>query len=179
MRTTSTAACPSYDVMLFCFDGVDTARNVLRRVKADHLLDGCEIEGEAFVRHEETGKVSYQERGSAGIGATFGAATAGVIGLVGGPVVLLAMVAAGGLAGGIAGHYAGQIVPGDDLKEVGESLPEGSSAWVALVDTAHAREVARVFLEEGATVIDQPVEADLSSALRRAITGRLRGSLTA
>ena len=178
MDTTSHSD-PVYDVMFICFDGVDTARKVLRRLKADHRLDGCEIEGEAFVRHEDSGKVTYQERGSAGVGATFGAATAGVIGLVGGPVVLLAMVAAGGIAGGIAGHYAGQILPGDDLKELGAALPEGSSAYVALIDAAHAHEAARVFLEEGATVVDQPVEADLSSAVHRAIAGRLRGTLTA
>ena len=171
----SDVTTPAYDVMLFSFDGTDTARRVLRRLKADHKLDGCEIEGEAFVAHEESGKVKFQEKGSAGIGATFGAVTAGVVGLVGGPYVLLAMVAAGGIAGGLAGHYAGQILPAEDLKEVGEQLPHGSSAYVALIDAEHAPEVAEIFIEEGASVMDVPVEADLSSAVRRAIVRRLRG----
>ncbi|HUE97198.1 MAG TPA: hypothetical protein VMN39_11085, partial [Longimicrobiaceae bacterium] len=115
------ATTPAYDVMLFTFDGVDTARRVIARIKADHKLEGCEIEGEAFVEHEDSGKVRYHEKGSAGLGATFGAVTAGVVGLVGGPVVLLAMVVAGGIAGGVAGHYAGQILPAADLTGLGQT----------------------------------------------------------
>lgn len=163
------ATRPSYDVLLFTFDGVETARRVLRRARADHWLDGCEIEGEAFVEHDESGKVRLHERGATGIGATFGAVTAGVVGLVGGPVVLLGMVAAGGVAGGIAGHYLGQILPAEDLREVAESLPLGSSAYVAVIDAEHAHEVAELFMQEGARVLDLPVEADLRSAVRRSI----------
>ena len=67
-----------------------------------------------------------------------------------------------------------QILPAEDLKELGATLPTGTSAYVALVDKQHAEEVAAMFLEEGATVVDLPIEADLSSAVRRAILRRVR-----
>lgn len=165
-------ATPAYDVMLFRFEGIDTARRVLRRIKDDHQLDGCEIEGEAFVEHDERGKVHYHEKGSAVFGAAVGGVTATLVGVVGGPVVLLALAVGAGLLGGVAGHYAGQIIPGQDLKELGETLPPGSSAYVAVIDKAHAHEVAAMLLEEGATVTDLPVDADISSAVRRSLLRR-------
>jgi uncharacterized membrane protein len=164
---------PAYDVVMFSFDGTQTAARVLTKLKEENALEGCEIEGEALISRDAAGQVHFHERGSAGVGATFGAVTAGILGLVGGPVFLLIMLVAGGVAGGVAGHFAGQLLPPEDLRKVGQSLPPGSSAYLALVDAAHADGIAAAFGAEGATAINIPVETELASVIREAITHRV------
>lgn len=164
---------PAYDVVMLSFDGLETAGKVLHRLRAEHALQGCEIEGEALISRDAAGQVHYHERGAAGVGATFGAVTAGVIGLLGGPVLLPLMLVAGGVMGGLAGHFAGQVLPPEDLRRVGESLPPGSSAYLAVVDAAHADAVADLFAAEGARVVNIPVETEMASMIREAITHRV------
>lgn len=163
----------AYNVVMLSFTGVDTAGKVLTQLRDEGALDGCEIEGEAVVSRDAAGKVHFHERGSAGVGATAGAVTAGVLGLVAGPLGLLAMLVAGGVIGGVAGHFAGQVFPTEDLQQVGESLPPGSSAYLALVDVAHADGVAEKFAAEGASVVNIPVETELASVIREGITHRV------
>lgn len=165
----------AYHMVMFSFDGTETAAGVVKRLKAEDALAECEIEGEALISHEASGEVHFHEKGAAGIGAAFGAATAGVLGLVGGPVILLLMVAAGGIAGGVAGHFAGQFVPPEDLREVGESLPPDSSAYLAVVDASHADGLSRVFAAEGARVLNVPIRSELSCVLHETLT---RGAAT-
>jgi hypothetical protein len=57
---------------------------------------------------------------------------------------------------------------------VGESLPPESSAYVAVVDSVHADQLASAFAAEGARVLNMPVETDMSSVIREAITGHVR-----
>lgn len=160
----------AYDVVMLSFPGVETAERVLAKLKEEGVLEGCEVEAEALISRDSAGHVHFHEKGSAGVGATFGAVTAGMVGLIGGPVLLLIMVVVGGLAGGVAGHLAGQVLPREDLRRVGESLPPGSSAFLAVVDAAHADGVAEAFAAEGATVLNIPVETELASVIREAIT---------
>lgn len=160
----------AYDVLMLSFEGVDTASRVLARLRSEQVLEGCEIEAEALISRDDGGRVHFHERGSAGVGATFGAATAGLLGLVGGPVLLLVMVVLGGIAGGVAGHLAGQALPHEDLRKVGNQLPPGSSAFLAVVDAAHADGLAEAFAAEGARVLNIPVETELASVIREAIT---------
>lgn len=160
----------TYHLVMLSFDGEDAAGAVLHRLKEQGALAGCEIEGEAVVSRDASGKIHYHERGAGGVGAALGATTAGVIGLVGGPVILPIMLVVGGIAGGVAGHLVGRVLPPEDIRRVGESLPQGSSAYLAIVDAAHAHDVATRFALEGARVLDVPVETELSSAIREAVT---------
>jgi uncharacterized membrane protein len=170
MTTPAPAQAAPYHITMFSFEGVDTAARVLREVKSEPAFEGCEIEAEAVVAHHPDGRIELHEKGSAGVGATLGVVTAGLVGLVTGPVLLLGLVALGGIAGGIAGHFAGQILPPDDLKEVGESLPPDSSAILAVVDTEHAACLVGLFDAHGARILDVPVETDLASVIREGIT---------
>lgn len=164
----------AYHLVMLSFDGTQTAAKVLHKLKANQAQAGCEIEAQALVSRDASGAVYYHEAGSAGIGAAFGAATAGMLGLVGGPVILLAMLVVGGVAGGVAGHFMGQVLPPEDLRTVGASLPPDSSAYLAVVDTAHADCVADMFAAEGARVLDAPLNLDLSYAIREAVTHSIR-----
>lgn len=159
-----------YHVVMVSFAGMDTAGKVVARLKADHGLDECEIEGEAVISRDAAGHIHHHERGAAMVGATFGGATAGIIGLVGGPVILLLMVVVGGVAGGLAGHFAGQVLPREDLDRVAESLAPGTSAYIAVVDAQHADALAAMFSSEGQLIVNAPVETELASALREAVT---------
>lgn len=169
MMSDLTRAAP-YHVMMFSFNGVETAPRVVREIKMEPDFDGCEVEAEALVAHHADGRIELHEKGGAAVGATLGIVTAGIVGVVTGPVLVLGLIAIGGIAGGIAGHFAGQILPQEDLKEVGESLPRDSSAVLAVVDAAHAECLAGLFQAQGARILDVPVEADLTSAVREGIT---------
>lgn len=170
MRKASGEGAPAYDVVMFSFTGTQSAARVLAKLKEENVLEGCEIEGEALISRDAAGQVHWHERGGAGVGATFGAVTAGMLGFVGGPVFLLIMLVAGGVMGGLAGHFAGQLLPTEDLRKVGASLPPGSSAYLALVDAAHAEGLAEAFAAEGARIVNIPVETELASVIREAIT---------
>lgn len=170
MNTPFEARPAAYHLVMCSFGGTETASEVVNRLKAEGALAGCEIEGEALVSRDTSNKIHYHEKGSAGVGAAVGATTAGFLGLVGGPVILPLMLIVGALVGGVAGHFAGQVLPLEDLRRVGDSLPPGSSAYLSLVDTAHADGVADTFAAEGAQVLNLPVETELSCAIREAVT---------
>jgi uncharacterized membrane protein len=163
-----------YHIVMLSFDGEHAAERVLHDVKEEKALAGCEIQAEAIVWRDEKGGIHVKEKGAAGVGAAFGATTLGVIGLMTGPVFLLLMVAVGAAAGGIAGHFAGQALPADDLREVGDSLPPGTSAILFVVDEAHADALIAPFAERGARVVNSPVETELSSMIREGITHHIR-----
>jgi uncharacterized membrane protein len=173
MNTETRSRTESYHLLMATFPGREDAARILDRLRIEGALEMCEIEGEALIWRDEDGRIHVQEKGAAGIGATFGAAAGGILGLVTGPVGLLLMVVGGALAGGIAGHFAGQAISVEDLREVAESLPAGSSAYIAVVDTEHAAGVAARFEREGARVLDVPVVTELSSAIREGVTGRI------
>jgi uncharacterized membrane protein len=163
-----------YHVVMVAFAGVDTAARVLDRLKVDCAFDDCEIEGAALISRDPDGRIHYHEKGSAGIGAAFGTAAAGLVGLITGPILLPVLLATGAVAGGVAGHFAGQVLPADDLRKVAESLTPGSSAYIAIVDSAHAPAFVAAFGEEGEVVVDAPVETEISSAVREAVLHEVR-----
>lgn len=162
-----------YHLVMGSFEGTGRAAEAVERLREQGALQGCEIEGEALVSHDAAGRVHHHEKGSAGMGAAAGATAAGLIGLVGGPVVLPLMLVAGALVGGVAGHFMGQVIPQEDLQEVGEALPRESSAYIVLVDRLHAGAVAEAFAAEGARVLNMPIQTELTAAIREAVTHRI------
>lgn len=172
MTETSEVRPPAYHLVMCSFGGTDAASHALERLKSERALAECEIEGEAIVSRSPTGKIQWKEKGSAGIGATVGATALGIVGLLGGPVILPIMLVVGAVAGGVAGHFAGLVLPPDDLREVARSLPPDSSAYLGLVDTAHAAAVAETFRGEGASVLDLPIHTDLSNAIHETASAR-------
>ena len=65
------------------------------------------------------------------MGGTVGAVTGGLLGLIGGPVGVLAWAVGGAVVGGVAGHYMGRPISKGDLQEIGDALvafSEGSGA---------------------------------------------------
>ncbi len=163
---------PRLTVVLFRFRGVRGAHDAVARLK-DEGWKHEGVEADALVSHEANGKVHLHDPGAAIAGGAVGVTAATVLGLVGGPVILLAMVVAGGVFGGIAGHFAGRIIPADDLRRVGEALPPDSSAYLVLVEDKDVPEVTARFdgLTEG--VLTLPVETELSGVLGPELSRKL------
>lgn len=174
MADPTTQRTPQYHVVMLAFEGTGRAAEMLDQLHTEGAFADCEIEGSSVVWRDEDGKVHVHEKGGAGIGAAFGTAAATIVGVVTGPVFLPILLIVGALAGGVAGHFAGQIVPEDDLRRAGESLRPGTSAFIAVVDTLHARKVIEAFGDEGDLLIDEPLETELSNAIREGILHEVR-----
>jgi uncharacterized membrane protein len=154
-----------YEVLLFSFDGVSTARDVLTDLKAEHELEKGHVLAEALVTHQASGKVAVHDPGAAAIGGTMGAVAGGFVAMFAGPVALPFLLVAGGLMGGVAGHLAGRVLPRADLAEVAAAMPLGTSAYVALVEHDDAQRLTDMFAERGARVITTPVDSEMAGVL--------------
>lgn len=158
-----------YEVLLFSFDGVTTARDVLTDLRAEHEIEKGHVLAEALVTHQPSGKVQVHEPGASGVGGAMGAVAGGFVAMFAGPVALPFLLVAGGLMGGVAGHLAGRILPRADLAEVAAAMPLGTSAYVALVEHDDARRLRELFAGRGARVVATPVDHEMAGVLGHAL----------
>lgn len=162
-----------FEVLLFSFDGLTTARDVLTDLKLEHKLEEAHVLAEGFVSHEESGRIHVHDPGAAGLGGAMGAVAGGFVAMFAGPVALPFLLVAGGLMGGVAGHLAGRLLPKADLAEVAEALPRGSSAYVALVEHDDARRLEELFADRDARVVSTPVDSEMAGVLGHALAEKL------
>ncbi len=158
-----------YNILVFSFTDTHTADEVVNELKASQKLGGYKVVAEAVVIHEADGSVHVHEPGEGGKGAAIGAVVGGAIGLLGGPVGVLWLAAAGGAVGGVAGHFAGRSIPADDLKKIGEQLPPNSSAFLALVENTDAEAVVNSMSDINATVVTITLGDELSGTIAQAV----------
>jgi uncharacterized membrane protein len=128
------------DLVVLDFDGTGTADEVLTKLRSmqkEHLID---LEDACVVVHTEAGKVQIKQAVNlAAIGAASGASTGVLIGALAGLLFLnpLAGMAVGGLAGagfgGLSGSMADYGINDEFIKELGKTIPRGSSALFFLV----------------------------------------------
>jgi len=158
-----------YNILVFSFTDTHTADEVVNELKASQKLGGYKIVAEAVVIREADGSVHVHEPGEGGKGATIGAVVGGAIGLLGGPVGVLWLAAAGGALGGVAGHFAGRSIPEDDLKKIGEQLQPNSSAFLALVENTDAEAVVNSMSGVNANVVTVTLGDELSGTIAQAV----------
>ena len=158
-----------YDILVFSFADTHTADEVVNELKASQKLGGYKVVAEAVVIREADGSVHVHEPGEGGKGATIGAVVGGAIGLLGGPVGVLWLAAAGGALGGVAGHFAGRSIPADDLKKIGEQLQPNSSAFLALVEDTDAEAVVNSMSGIQANVVTVTLGDELSGTITQAV----------
>jgi uncharacterized membrane protein len=114
----------------------DVARLVLDNLKQMHQEGAIKILDAAIMVHsEEAGKIQIKETAelSGAKGAASGAGVGAVIGLIF-PPAILATAAIGAAAGAAFSHFTDQGFDNNLLKEIGENLPPGGSAIVAVVE---------------------------------------------
>jgi uncharacterized membrane protein len=158
-----------YYILVFSFADTHTADEVVNELKASQKLGGYKVVAEAVVIREADGSVHVHEPGEGGKGATIGAVVGGAIGLLGGPVGVLWLAAAGGALGGVAGHFAGRSIPADDLKKIGEQLQPNSSAFLALVEETDAEAVVNSMSGIQANVVTVTLGDELSGTIAQAV----------
>ena len=169
MRQLSKTGSSIYNILVFSFTDTRTADEVVNELKASQKLGGYKIVAEAVVIREADGSVHVHEPGEGGKGATIGAVVGGAIGLLGGPVGVLWLAAAGGALGGVAGHFAGRSIPADDLKKIGEQLQPNSSAFLALVEDTDAEAVVNSMSGVNANVVTITLGDELSGTIAQAV----------
>jgi uncharacterized membrane protein len=161
----------AYNIVAFCFDGQDTAKQTLKAAKDAGVMDGYDVIVQAIVEQDEKGKVHIQEPGRGGVGTTVGAVAGGILGLIGGPAGLLAWTVGGAVIGGVAGKYLGRPIAKGDLREIGEALSPDSSALLMLLEDVYAEAAADSMSGYNAQVVTLTVGDELSGEIAQFAAG--------
>lgn len=159
-----------YNIVAFCFDGKDTAKQTLKDAKSAGAFDGYDIVAQCIVEQNEKGKVHIHEPGHGAVGAVIGGAIGGVLGLIGGPAGVLALAATGAAVGGAAGHLD-RVVPKEDLEEIGEALTPDSSAVLLLLEDTDTEQAVDSMSGYQANVVTLTVGDDLSGEIAQYTAG--------
>jgi uncharacterized membrane protein len=122
------------------FDGTGTADEVLTRLRSMQKENLIDLEDACVVVHTEAGKIQIKQAVNlTAAGAAGGLSTGMLIGALAGLLVLnpLAGMAVGGLAGAGFGALSGSLadygINDDFIKNLGKTIPQGSSALFILV----------------------------------------------
>src|SRR5215472_1800663 len=128
------------DLVVLDFDGVGTADEVLTKLRAMQKENLIDLEDACVVVHTEAGKVQVKQAiNLLSLGAARGLSSGMLIGALAGLLVLnpLAGMAVGGLAGAGFGALSGSMadygINDDFIKNLGKTIPRGSSALFLLI----------------------------------------------
>jgi uncharacterized membrane protein len=160
-----------YNVVAFVFDSKELAEGISKDVEAHLILDKYHIVARAVVTKDENGEVHFHgPSGHDAQGAVAGFAAGGILGLLGGPVGLLAFSVGGAVVGGIAGHFQGsRSLHQEDLQEFGEALQPNNSAYMVLAGSSDTDNVKLSMEGYKATVVTLPVGEDLCAEISAAV----------
>jgi uncharacterized membrane protein len=119
----------------------------------------------AVIEHTAEGKVKFEETAdpSGKKWAKRGAIAGGVVGLIF-PPSIIASAAIGGGAGGLWGKIRDKGFKDEDLREIGESLPPGSSAIIAIAEDRMVEQLERG-IDGYQKIARHAVSADAAAAI--------------
>ena len=122
-------------------DGAASAAKDFQAAERDGAIDLIDA---AVIVHTADGKVKIEETAdpSGKKWAKRGAIAGGVVGLIFPPSIIVSAAVAGG-AGGIWGRIRDKGFKDEDLKEIGDSLPPGSSAIIAVAEDRMVEQLER------------------------------------
>ncbi len=153
-----------YNILAFTFDGQDTAKQTVKDIKSSGALDGYEIVAQAIVEQDPKGRVHIHEPGHGVWGAVIGGVAGGLLGLIGGPVGVLALAASGAAVGGVAGHLD-RAIPKDDLEQIGEAMSPDSSAFMLLLEDTYSEDAINSMSDYSTDVVTLTVGDELSGQI--------------
>jgi uncharacterized membrane protein len=147
------------------YDDEVGAKQALKDFQTMHKEGSIRLIDAAVVVHTQEGKVKFEETADPGAkkwGAR-GAIAGGVVGLIF-PPSLLASAAIGGGAGAIWGKVRDKGFKDEELREIGESMPAGTSAIVAIAED-HVIERLQKGIEGYERIARHTVSAEAAMAI--------------
>jgi uncharacterized membrane protein len=122
-------------VFIAAFGSEEGAGAALKDFKAMDREGSIELIDAAAIVHGADGKVRFEETAdpSGKKWAKRGAIAGGLVGLIF-PPSIIAGAAVAGAGGGIWGKVRDKGIKDEDLRQIGESIPEGSSAIIAVAE---------------------------------------------
>ena len=160
-----------YKILAFNFDGQDTAQEIVDEIHASDALEGYHVVAQAIVEQDPDGKVHIHEPGRGGLGAAIGAVGGGMLGLIGGPVGVLAWMVGGAVVGGVAGKYLGRPIDKGDLQEIGDAMQPDTSAFLLLLEDKDSEDVVKSLSGYNANVVSLTVGDELSGQIASYVAG--------
>jgi len=121
----------------------DLTLATLNQLKKDGKIEVIDVA--VMVREKTSGSFEIKKPGepTARRGAKRGAMAGGILGVIF-PPSILALGAAGAIAGAVVGHFRDHGLDTDVLKEIGDAVPDGGSAIVAVIEERWVDRFAKV-----------------------------------
>lgn len=163
MASQETAA--AYQLVAVEFAGRDRAKQVVDLVRKNKRGNDYKVTAWAVLEVDDRGKSHVTQSGHGGVGAAVGAGGGIILGLLGGPVGLLAWLLGGALIGGIAGKYLGHEFDADQLKAIGAGMEPNSSALIVILEDKALEQFANEMGEPDAKIVTMTIGSQLSGEL--------------
>ncbi len=137
-------AGPNVQVFVAAFDDETQAADTLKQFRTMDRDGSLDLIDAAVVIRRPDGKVTFTETAdpSGKTWAKRGIVAGGLVGLIFPPSILVS-AAVGGVGGGIWGKVRDKGFDDEDLKRVGESLPPGGSAVIAIAEDRVVEQLER------------------------------------
>jgi uncharacterized membrane protein len=142
----------------------DQALKELKSAQKQKLID---IQDAAVIRRDEKNKLHIKETADpgGGKGAAAGGAIGAVIGLIAGPPGVVVGASVGALVGGVTAKVIDSGIPDDRLEKIGEGLPPGTSAIVAIIELRWVGDIEKQLADAGADVLTEALRDDIAEQL--------------
>jgi uncharacterized membrane protein len=148
-------------------DTAEQARSELAQATKEHLL---QLEDAVVVVREQDGKVKlHQAVSPTGVGAAGGALWGGLIGLL--FLAPLLGMAVGAASGALGGKLSDVGINDDFMKTLGEKLPVGGAALIALGQTDARDKLIERMRPFGGEIIQTSLSEEEDQQLRAAMSG--------
>ncbi len=153
------------EVFVATYATEDGAAAAAKDFKAAQREGAIDLIDAAVIVHTAEGKVKFDETAdpSGKKWAKRGAIAGGVVGLIFPPSIIVS-AAVGAGAGGVWGKVRDKGFKDDDLKEIGNSLPPGSSAIIAVAEDRMVAQLERS-LDGYQKIAKHAVSAEAAAAI--------------
>jgi uncharacterized membrane protein len=157
------------EVFVAAFGGEDDANAALKDFQSMDREGSIELVDAAVIVHAADGKVHFKETAdpSGKTWAKRGAIAGGLVGLIF-PPSIIAGAAVGAAGGGVWGKVRDKGFPDEELRRIGESIPQGSSAIIAVAEDRMLERLERG-LEGYEKISRHALSADASAELIAAV----------
>ena len=150
-------------IIVAAFNDPNRAAEIMGELKQGKKEGLIGIIDAAVVVKDAEGKLKVKDaKRRSTKGLITGGVVGGVLGLLAGPVGLLAV--GGGAIGALAGKVSGGALKAE-MKDIGEALTPNSSAIVAIIEHTWVARMEEMLAAEGARVVMDSLKADIADQL--------------